>query len=418
MVKKTGEERNAFPVRYLPMETKQMKFGCGRLMMMKQAGGVEPVWNAGVLAEIPTREEYGNTAFAHFRNVSAVCNANSAADLRKRLAGPEKQGKSVQVAVYPADKYTAPGKSIVNIVGSPRPAETYSKYGDAGIVTAESVESLSIPNVLKSKVVAAANKGLSASTHSAYGTATRKLQKCLNFYGMEEEWPISRSAQVTFVGWCVEVEKLAPSTVRTYLAALGKVSAIRTGKPMQVDELSSLMLKGAENTRAKKKKVAMTLHSMALLKERIAQSKYSQAVKDLLWAVATVALNGCFRCGELLQSAKKGNKQPSGGMLLSDVAKKTVVVKGREVALFELTVRNPKEKKGGGDVVVEIFSMGTASCAVAALERHLARLDKNSGNPALFQFPEGNSLTKIQFHRLLRKLMLGLPGYEDVGTHR
>ena len=162
----------------------------------------------------------------------------------------------------------------------------------------------------------------------------------------------------------------------------------------------------------------MTLHSMALLKERIARSKYSQAVKDLLWAVATVALNGCFRCGELLQSAKKGNKQPSGGMLLSDVAKKTVVVKGREVALFELTVRSPKEKKGGGDVVVEIFSMGTASCAVAALERHLARLDRNSGNPALFQFPEGNSLTKIQFHRLLRKLMLGLPGYEDVGTHR
>lgn len=417
VVKKSGEERNAFPVRYFPMESKQMKFGCGRLLLMKQAGGVEPVWNANVLSELPTREEYGNTAFGHFRSVSAVCNAQSAADLRKRLAGQEKQGKSQQVAAYPADKYTTPGKSLVDTTGSPRPAEVYSKYGDVGIVNMNSLGSLALPSELKSQAIAAANRGLSASTHSAYETANRKFLKCLEVYGIEEEWPISRAAQVTFVAWCVEIEKLAPSTVRTYLSALGKVSAIKSGTTMQVDELSNLILKGAENTRTKKKKVAMNLHSMARLRERIVRSKHNAAVKDLLWAVATVALHGCFRCGELLQSVKKGSKEPSGGLLLKDVARKTVVVKGREVVLYELTVKDPKEKKGGGDVVVEIFSLGAETCAVTALERHLARLGKNPKNPALFQFPEGNSLTKQQFHRLLRKLLLDLPGYEDVGTH-
>ena len=422
VVKRTGEERSAFPVRYLPMEAKRMKFGCGRLMLMKQAGGVEPVWNASVLSELPTREEYGNVLFAHFRNVSAVCNAQSAKDLRKRLAGQENPGKSVQVAVYPTDKYTAPGKSLVGTVDPPhpsdRPAEVYSKYGDVGIVSSGTIGSLDLPGELKSRVVAAANRGLSASTHSAYETAHRKFLKCLEVYGIKEEWPVSRSAQVTFVAWCIEVEKLAPSTVRTYLSALGKVNAIQTGVSMPVDELSNLIIKGAENTRVKKKKVAMNLHSMARLKERIDKSTHSAAVKDLLWAISTVALHGCFRCGELLQSVKKGSKKPSGGMLLKDVARKTVVVRGREVVLYELTVRNPKEKKGGGDVLVEIFNLGADICAVSALERHLARRGEDLPNSALFQFPEGNSITKQQFHRLLRKLLLDLPGYEDVGTHR
>ena len=399
--------------RYVPMESGEMKFGCCRLALLRSNGATEV---DDVLHELPGRAEYGHIIFAHQQSMAAVVNAKDKADLRVRLAGAEKVGRSTQARRWPDDLYVEPGKSS-RLNTNQSLSGPYRKYGGSGIVDGDTLSDVSLPPGVKELAIAAANASLSASSHTTYSAALRKYRACLDSYGLSEVWPVDRARQITFVTWAVEVQGLAPATVRSYLSAVSKLNAIKTGKPMVTDELAVMILKGAEHGRAARKKVCMTMQSMAALRQRIIGSKFKEAVKDLLWACATTALAGCTRMGELLQTVKSGDKKPSGGLLMKDVARKEVVVEGRQIVLYELLIRAPKERKDGSDVTIELFGLNSPVCAVAALDRHMEGMKGRGEDQPVFAFPEGNALTKSAFQKLLRKLLLGLPGYEDVGTH-
>ena len=395
------------------METDRMKAGCCRLMLLRSNGAAEV---ENVLQDLPSRKEFGDTLFAHQQSMATVVNAKSVGDLRARLAGGEKVGRSAQSRRWPDDLYVEPGKSTRPKSSQPPPGP-YRKYGEEGIVADDLLGDVELPPEVRGLAVKAANASLSASSHTAYNTALRKYRTCLESYGMSEMWPVDRASQITFVTWALEVQGLAPTTVRSYLSAISKMNAIRTGKPMAIDEVAVMIMKGSEHNRPARKKVCMTVQSMAVLKQRIESSKFGRAVRDLLWACATTALAGCMRMGELLQSVKKGSKQPSGGLLMKDVVRKEVVVEGRQLVIYELLIRAPKERKDGSDVTVELFGLNSPVCAVAALDRHMEWMKGRGGDQPVFVFPEGNAMTKPNFQKLLRKLLLGLPGYEDVGTH-
>ena len=238
------------------------KIGVARLPLLRP----EAEYPESLLEQLPARQEYGAVVFAHHGQMSKVINSKNADDLRKRMAGQEKLGSSMQAADWPADQFDQLGElqSVAQPMSQPAsvvPTPSAGKFSGTGLVTQEIFNHIDIPDELRGGVLSAANFGLAANTHSAYLTALKRYRVCLEKYGMAEEWPVPRKCLITFVGWAVDVAKLQPSTIKTYLASLTKYSMLASGVALPKDPLVDLMLRGAANSgvASKKKKVFMKL---------------------------------------------------------------------------------------------------------------------------------------------------------------
>ena len=389
--------------------------GVGRLLLLKPLSE----YPTNLIDQLPGRMEYGQIAFSHSGQMSKVANSKSPQDMRERMAGAEKQGASKQNADWPADLYGEAGEYQPKPQSQPVPvsAAPLAKYSGVGMVKESIFQSLDIPLELRGGVLAAANFGLSGNTHGTYLTAIKKYRVCLAKYGLTEEWPVSRGNLISFVGWALNVEQLQPSTVRTYLASLSKYSALVAGEPLQSDPLVQMMLKGATNSlvsKKKKAKVVMTVAAMAILHEKIFSSKHNGATKKLLWAVSTVAFCGCHRLGELLMT-KAGD---GGGVRVGDLKRMKMTVDGVSHEMYSYVIRSPKEKRGEGDVEIELIGgMISGVDPVAALDSYLTEVKGKGVTEPLFAFREGNPLLKSQFNKLLRGILKGVEGYEDLGNH-
>ena len=389
--------------------------GVGRLLLLKPLSE----YPVDLIEQLPGRAEYGQVAFSHNQQMSKVANSKSPQDMRERMAGAEKQGTSKQNAEWPNDLYSESGEYQREPRSQPvsAPPAPSGKYSGVGMVKNDIFQSLDIPLELRGGVLAAANFGLSNNTHGTYQTAIKKYRACLEKYNLSEEWPVSRKNLITFVGWALDVEQLQPSTVRTYMASLSKYNALVAGEPLQSDPLVQMMLKGAANSlrsRNKKAKVVVTCAAMSILREKIFNSKHNLVTKKLLWAVSTVAFCGCHRLGELLMT-KAGD---GGGIRVGDLKRMSMTVDGVDHEMYSYIIRSPKEKRGEGDVEIELLGgMIEGVDPVAALDAYLAEVKRKGEMEPLFAFREGNPLLKSQFNKLLRGLLKGVDGYEDLGNH-
>ena len=215
---------------------------------------------------------------------------------------------------------------------------------------------------------------------------------------------------------------LSSGTQRVYWSGVSKITEIATGQPLVRHSLTHMVMKAAQNTQAKRPKVAMTWPLLAELKKSIDKQNSSSMdahCKRLLWAVSLTCMVGTFRLGELLPSKTKIGPKGKllGGMKRSNIRRMKVRVEGRAEDMFLTRVVQPKERRTGAEaaVDVEIFANGGMYCAVAALDRLFTGSTRETD--WAFTFSDGSPLTKDVFNKLLKKLLKHLPGYRHVSGH-
>ena len=204
---------------------------------------------------------------------------------------------------------------------------------------------------------------------------------------------------------------LAPSTVKTYLAAIrdlqvqyGFPSPFDTKMPRLDRAIRGLKIVRGKEGRAPRRKLPIT--PKILRQIRGAWSRlHANYDQSLLWTVAVVCFFGFMRAGELLVG-KIGEFDPSQHLTLGDLA--TDSIEAPTFIQITLKVSKTDPFRRGVDVV-----MGTTSdelCPVRATFNYLQKRGNKKG--PLFVKQDGSPLTKPYFVKKIREV-LGTLGYQD-----
>lgn len=301
-------------------------------------------------------------------------------------------------------------------IGSGR-GDKYS--GTGGILKVEMLAGLALPVGVKEQIVKSANQSLSLNSSATYSGGLNSFIKSCEKHGYIPAFPPSDEMQLS---WQADLSaaSLSAGTMRTYWAALSKVCRMVTGTAFVKNQVVEMCIRGAGNTIAKRKKLAVTYPLMSKLKEKIeADGKMTESTKLMLWATATAAMCGSFRISELLPTRGKQGVM-TGGLERKNLRRMRTKVPGRNssVSFYNCKIQQPKERKAGEDpsLSVELFSSGGPYCPVRALDDWLqARPGGMDG--WVFLFEDGRPMTKIQFNRTLRRLLKGIEGYQAVAGH-
>ena len=163
-----------------------------------------------------------------------------------------------------------------------------------------------------------ANHSLAARTWSIYRTVENQLQRCQDETGTLMTFPLTNQNVIRFIHWLFESRKVSSSTVNSYLAGLRQLHLVNGVEiPLHRPPIVAQLLEGKKNVEVilarqgrKQKRLPETLNVMKLLKSEIKRMDSSQVHKALLWAVITIAFNGCLRIHELL-AGRRLNSTPN-----------------------------------------------------------------------------------------------------------
>ncbi len=175
------------------------------------------------------------------------------------------------------------------------------------------------------------------------------------------------------------------------------------------------MIKGAKNLNLysnifKPAKFVMTFPLLKILGHEIAESKWTDKSKIVVWAACCVAFFGSFRLGEILP----GGNSSSPKTLTWDRVHFT------DSGSAIINIRFPKAiKKPQGDFV-DIFKIGDSSyCPFSALSNLASISTSNiSSNTAVFSFPNGTPLSAKNFVVSIKGLLgkhIGLNALQLLG---
>jgi hypothetical protein len=125
--------------------------------------------------------------------------------------------------------------------------------------------------------------------------------------------------------------------------------------------------------------------------------------KRMLWAAAAIMFFGALRGNELL-CRSVGQFDPAYTLCSQDIQVQGERAGGRRL---QIRVKAPKEKKNGGDTVVDIFQAKPDVCPVSAFEkwREMGPVWE-WGQPA-FRWSSGRPLTSAQFNVVLKERLKG-----------
>ena len=282
---------------------------------------------------------------------------------------------------------------------------------------------LTLPAGVKQQLVKSANQSLAMNSNTAYNSGLASYLKSCEKHGFAPSFPPPVEHQLCWQSDMSEA-KLSAGTMKLYWAALAKVCHMVSGTKFEKHLVVGMCIRGAANTVMKRKKLAMTYPLLKRLKERIEaqpDEKMPQSTKTMLWAASITAMVGSFRLSELLPTRSKGGTM-AGGLMKRDLRRMKTRIQGQQASapFYNCRVQQPKERKAGEtpSVEVELFGSGGLYCPVRALDAWLeARPDSGSGGGWVFLFANGQAMTKIQFNRILKKMLKGLEGYQAVAGH-
>ena len=152
------------------------------------------------------------------------------------------------------------------------------------------------------------NRGVADSTHRTYRSGLRRYLSFCYAFGVPAPFPVSETLLCYFVTLLAE-EGAAPSTIRTYLAAV-RHAQIMEGLP-ELRESSTfprlrLVQSGIRRIRAetgphRPRRLPITPQLLRRLRPESLRRGDGAASYDelLLWAISTVCFFGFFRAGEL-----------------------------------------------------------------------------------------------------------------------
>lgn len=201
-------------------------------------------------------------------------------------------------------------------------------------------------------------------------------------------------------------EKLASSTVRTYLA---RAKSLHQQLQLPFPETRgwvSQLLQGLGNSEdnLRMKRLAVTPEVMLLLKWELARSGWSLEKKRLVWLVCTWLFNGSLRPGELLcpSTSKFIHDQT---LNMKDVSLNKVSLDGVELELLVLRIKNPKEIRGQGVVMVEMPAYEGFSCPVTAWRKYAKEAGRSVVEDRPVSTLAGRGYTNLQFNADLKLLL-------------
>ena len=245
------------------------------------------------------------------------------------------------------------------------------------------------------------DRGLADSTQRTYRSGlNRYLSFCFAF-GVLSPFPVSETLLCYFVTSLAQ-EGVAPTTIKTYLAAVRHAQIIRGHpEPRETSSLPRLRLvqNGVRRERAESSpaqlptRLPITPSLLRLLRPPPGPPSYDEC---LLWAAATVCYFGFFRAGEItVLSASTFDARVH--LAWGDVA---ISEDNRALRVFLKRSKTDQFMRG-----TEVFmgSTGDDLCPVSATREYVARRGTSPG--AFFRSAEGVPLSKPRFVELVRSAL-------------
>ena len=149
----------------------------------------------------------------------------------------------------------------------------------------------------------------------------------------------------------------------------------------------------------KQKRLLVTLNLMKLLKVEIKIMYSSQVDRALLWAVSTIAFNGCLRIHELL-ARKETEFDPEFTLLNLDIIVKQINVSKTETTVHQNRLKSPKEDRIGKVKIIDIYQSNGIICPIKPYNRwDKLWADRDPGTP-VFRMENGH-----RFNKYLKELL-------------
>lgn len=242
--------------------------------------------------------------------------------------------------------------------------------------------------------------GISNNTALTYNRALLKFEAFREKKALSHVWPSKEQHIILFIANCFE-SGLAPSTIRTYVAAISFVHKINSWPDYMQSFIVQKMLEGYRRSRpvqdGRSPISIQSLTGIVQKAEHICSSSYETA---LFQAVFCVAFFGLFRIGELAATFQNGCRP----IQFSDV------ICNDKDKLITLLLRSSKTNQHGPPSPIRIKCIKRALvCPVCQLHKFMARRPSTGG--MLFCHANGKELTCYQFAAVLKKCINQLPDH-------
>lgn len=244
---------------------------------------------------------------------------------------------------------------------------------------------------------------LAENTKFVYENAKRVFEDFRVQFKFNSVWPPPLAHLVNFV-LHLSNKKIAPSTVRTYIAGLSFYSKCFGGEDHTHNFLLKKILEGMRRTvSSKDTRAPITLDMLKEMPFALQQICSSHFESKLFLASFLLAFFGLLRVSEIVVC--RGN---SGRALQID----DISLNSNSV---EINIRFSKTDQLGRSTKLSIAATGASVCPVQAIKQYLAIRPSTAKGPLFCHF-NGKAVTRFQFATVLHKA-LKFAGY-DVSSYK
>ena len=210
---------------------------------------------------------------------------------------------------------------------------------------------------LQAQMVHILNTSLANSTWVGIRAIKNSIDNMALKYSLELTMPWGRDQVVNYI-LALTMEKLAPSTIKTYVSRIASLHRCLGSAPRWESEDIRLLMKGVANLPrspdSSKSRLAITPAVLRTLCEKLRSSSMPDTMKKMMWAAACLLYAGSLRSCELL-SPSKYSFDPTTTMRRCDLEVVKEMVGMNKIRYIRLSVKNPKEFRQAGTVTVEIL---------------------------------------------------------------
>ena len=242
-------------------------------------------------------------------------------------------------------------------------------------------------------------------------SALKRFLSFCQLYSISSPFPVTESALCYFVATLAH-QGLAPSTIRTYLAAIRHTQIVR-GHP---EPRLRFLQMGVRRDRAQQN-LPPSRPRLPIMPEILRQIQLVWAPRAskfdivILWAAAVTCFFGFFRAGELTVQSESAF-DPAVHLAWGDIAVDNI----QSPSTAHIFLKRSKCDQFGRGVAVFLGKTSDTICPVTALLAYVAR--RGDTPSAFFRFQTGSPLTKTRFVTRLRETLLGVGiPYQNYSGH-
>lgn len=253
------------------------------------------------------------------------------------------------------------------------------------------------------------SSGYSIDSWKKHSSALNSWKDFENYLGKRFTFPYKTENILEYIGWCHSVQKLKPSTVKSYISSLTTIHKLNDADTKSLNAaLTKTAIKGIENLSLYDNMVSptrkvMTFELLKLAGHEIAKKDWSLDSKQVIWTCTVIAFFGSLRLGEIL--CKNENVYNSNENLLW----KDVIF--REDGSILLRIKIAKNKKVQGEFIDLFEFPDHRFCPVKILKKLKSLKSKIDQSVPVFMFESGKLLTPTAYNKILPDLLFPYLGH-------